>query len=401
MRFDATIAESDGVTVKERLEADDEQALHDMLGREGRMLVRAKALDAATNDISVRRTKMSQRRLLLLTQALHEALDAGVPLLGTFQAISEQEADPNIALMLEDLGDRVAAGQPLSDAIAECPRAFPPLYVALVRAGEQSGSLPDVLNSISTFLEWRIEIGGTVKQAMIYPAVVATAGYAMILFLLSFVIPRLSAVIEKIGTDLPPASRMLVDSSAMVADNIGLIVLGSIAAVFAFFMFLRNPGARAVMMKGLSVVPVVSQVVKTLAVAQFARTFSVLLNAGLTMTGALELSGAAVSLPSVRERLEMTRERILGGARLAEALEEAEVLPPVALSMVQVGEEAGRLPRTFDRLSKLYDREVKAAVKRALGMLEPLVTVFLGLVVGGVAVLVVLTIYSAMRGIGK
>jgi len=104
MRFDATIAESDGVTVKERLEADDEQALHDMLGREGRMLVRAKALDAATNDISVRRTKMSQRRLLLLTQALHEALDAGVPLLGTFQAISQQEADPNIALMLEDLG---------------------------------------------------------------------------------------------------------------------------------------------------------------------------------------------------------------------------------------------------------------------------------------------------------
>jgi type IV pilus assembly protein PilC len=151
----------------------------------------------------------------------------------------------------------------------------------------------------------------------------------------------------------------------------------------------------------LSRLPVVRDLVSTLALAQFCRTFGVLLHSGLTMTNALELGGGAVSLPSVRDGLAATRERILGGSRLGEALKAEEVLPPVALSMVMVGEEAGRLPITFERLSRLYDREVKAAVKRALGMMEPVVTVLLGIVVGGVAVLVVSTIYSAMRGISK
>ena len=170
MRYQATILESDGVRSEQVLEADDEQSLHDELHRDGRQLMRVRALDAPVER--VRRPSdvaVSQRRLLLLTQALYEALDAGVPLLSTFVAIAEQEEDPRIAEMLEDLGDRVAAGEMLSDALAAYPRAFPSLYCALVRAGEQSGSLPDVLLSMAGFLEWRIEIAGTVKQAMIYP----------------------------------------------------------------------------------------------------------------------------------------------------------------------------------------------------------------------------------------
>jgi type II secretory pathway component PulF len=179
------------------------------------------------------------------------------------------------------------------------------------------------------------------------------------------------------------------------------ILAGTLAAVIAFVMLTRTAAFQGMLMNGLARLPVVSKVVSTLAIAQFCRTFSVLLNSGLTMTNALELGGAAVSLPRVRDRLDSARERILGGARLGEAMQAEQVLPPVALSMVMVGEEAGRLPITFERLSRLYDREVKAAVKRALGLLEPIVTVVLGLIVGGVAVLVVTTIYSAMKGIGK
>lgn len=404
MQFRSQVIEADGSTRTAVLEAEDEQSLHQRLHAEGRTLLKARALEAVAEEheeASVEDVRLTPRRLLLLTQALYEALDAGVSLLGTFEAIAEQEDDPRVAALLTVIGNRVAAGQALSDALADHPAAFPSIYCSLVRAGEQSGSLPDVLASIVGYLEWRIEIAATVKQAMIYPLMVGCAGYGMVLFMLSFVIPRLGSVLEKMGGDLPAASRMLIGASGFVAENILMILGGSVAAVVAFVLLARTAAFQGVLMTALAGLPVVRNLVSTLAIAQFCRTFSVLLHAGLTMTNALELGGAAVSLPSVREGLEATRERILGGARLGESLQAEEVMPPVALSMVMVGEEAGRLPVTFERLSRLYDREVKAAVKRALGLLEPIVTVLLGVVVGGVAVLVVTTIYSAMKGIGK
>jgi len=401
MRYRSTILEPDGSTSTAVLEAPDEQTLHSSLHGDGRTLLRLTPLDRVQQEREAVDVHLSPRRLLLLTQALYEALDAGVPLLSTFEAIADQEEDDRIADMLDDLGERVASGQMLSDALAAHPRAFPTIYCSLVKAGEHSGSLPSVLQSMAGFLEWKIEIAGTVKQAMVYPAVVATAGYSMVLFMLSFVIPRLGEVLSKIGNELPAASVMLIDASSFVAANILWIVLGSIGAAFAFVWMMRIPSIAGRFLDLLSGLPVVSNVVRTLAIAQFARTFSVLLNSGLTMTNALQLGGDAVTLPDLRNRIDSARERILGGARLGEALEQEEVLPPVAMSMVKVGEEAGRLPIAFERLGRLYDREVKAAVKKALGLMEPIVTVLLGLVVGGVAVLVVMTIYSAMKGIGK
>lgn len=403
MRFRSTILETDGSTSHAVLEAADELALHERLHREGRALVQVRPLERAAAGHRERAvaTRLPTRRLLLLTQALHEALDAGVPLLGTLRAVAEQEADARLVALLENLADRIAAGQSLSDALAQHPGAFPSLYVALVRAGEQSGSLPSVLASITGFLEWRLEIAATVKQAMIYPLVVMTAGYAMVLFLLSFVVPRLGSVLSKMGGELPAASRALIASSEFVATNIVAIAAGSLAAAVLVWLLVRTARCQAALATVLTRLPVVSGLVQSLALAQFARTFGVLLHNGLPMTAALDLGGAAVAVPSMRERIAGVRQRILGGARLGEALRAEQVLPPVAMTMVVVGEDAGRLPVTFERLSRLYDREVKAAVKRALGLLEPAVTVVLGIVVGGVAVLVVGTIYSAMKGIGR
>lgn len=400
MRFQTTVLDGDGTSVRRELEAADVQTLHADLHRQGLVLLRAKPLDRDV-DTGVTDAELRPRRLLLLTQAIAEALEAGVPLLSTFQAVAEQEEDERIVALLQDVASRIEAGQVLSDAMAAHPRAFPAVYCALVRAGEHSGSLPQVLYSIAGFLEWRLEIGGIVKQAMVYPLVVATAGYAMMLFLLSFVIPRLGAVLSKIGTELPASSRMLIGTSTFVADHVVGVILGSIAAVTTAVLVLRTRTARELLASLLASLPVLRHVMATLSIAQFCRTFGVLLQAGLTMTHALELAAASVSSPRFRDVIERVRARILGGERLVDVATDVELLPPVALSMVRVGEEAGRLPITFERLSRLYDREVKAAVKRALGLMEPVVTVLLGVVVGGIAVLVVTTIYSAMKGLGK
>ena len=401
VRYRSTILNPEGDTVQAVLEAPDEQALHATLHEEGKSLVRVVPLDAAKPKRKSVDVRLKPRRLLMLTQALYEALDAGVPLLGTFEAIAEQEDDPKIASLLDELADHVAAGQALSDALAAHPKAFPGIYCAMIRAGEHSGNLPDVLSSMAGFLEWRIDIAGTVKQAMVYPIIIGIAGYGMILFMLSFVIPKLSDVLTKMTDDLPAASLLLINSSDFVASNIVAILIGSLMAFVGSIFLFKSPRFSGLAMSFLGKLPIAHNVVVTLAIAQFARTFSVLLNSGLTMTNALDLGAQSVAYPNLRSRIDASRDRILGGSQLADALEAEQVLPPVAMSMVKVGESAGRLPVTFERLGKLYDREVKDAVKRALGMLEPLVTVFLGVVVGGVAVLVVMTIYSAMNGVGK
>ncbi|MEQ1632959.1 MAG: type II secretion system F family protein, partial [Planctomycetota bacterium] len=152
MRFRSTILEQDGSTATLELEARDPQALHEALHREGRILVKVRELDSPERESVASGVRLSPRRLLLLTQALHEALDAGVPMLSTFHAVAEQEEDPRVAALLADLESRVAAGQSLSDALTAHPTAFPSMYCSLVKAGEQSGSLPKVLQSVAGFL---------------------------------------------------------------------------------------------------------------------------------------------------------------------------------------------------------------------------------------------------------
>lgn len=406
MRYRSTYLDERGAAVTAVLEAPDEQSLHEELHRRGHVLVRVRAEDggAVRGPADVGGTsdqKLAAGRLLLFLQALQNSLDAGVPLLSALAALEEQEDDDATAAIYSDLRDRIAGGQPLSDALAHYPRIFPAVSCALVRVGESSGRLPIVLATMVEFLEWRTALAATVKQAVIYPAVVMTAGYGLLLFLMSFVIPKLGGVLEKIGNDLPAASRLLIDSSKFVAGNLGWIVLASIGGVVGLAMLLRSDLGRGLLARLFASFPVASRVVRSLSLVQTCRNLGVMLEAGITLPAAVEYTADAVSLPRLSIALRAVRERLLGGTKLTDALAEEEVLPPIALSMVRVGEDTGRLPHCFERLAAVYDREVREAVKRAIALLEPVVTICLGVVVGGVAVLVISTIYGAMKGLGK
>jgi type II secretory pathway component PulF len=380
------------------LDAADEQSLHEHLHRQGCTLLQVEAVGERAAD---KRIRLHGKQQLAFVQSLNGALDAGVPLLTVLQAMEEQESDPAVAAMLTGIAGAIASGGTLADAMAAYPRAFPAMTSAIVRAGELSGTLPRVLASLAGFLEWRMAIAGTVRQAMVYPLVVGAAGYGLLLFLLGFVIPKLGGILSKLGSELPAASRFLLGISNAVADHVLLVVLASAAVAIALAWLLRTDGGRSAFANLFARLPVTSDVLRTFSTAQLCRNLSVLLQAGLTMTQALELAAAAIAQRRLRTEIGKARERILGGSKITESLLAVELLPPVAMSMVRVGEDAGRLPETFEHLSGVYDREVKEKVQRALSLLEPVVTVVLGLAVGGVAVLVVSTVYTAMRGMGK
>ncbi|MCA8941356.1 MAG: type II secretion system F family protein, partial [Planctomycetes bacterium] len=376
----------DGSQTTAMLDAPDVQTLHEQLHGEGRRLIRAKELRARGGKRELATatahgtTRLGPSRLLGFTQSMEGALDAGVPVLQALDAIIEQEHDIRAKALFQDISSQVSGGKPLSEALASHPRSFPSVYCAMVRAGESSGRLPIVLESIASWQEWRIEITGTIRQAMTYPAIVIGAGYCLVFFMLAFVLPSLADVLVKLGGDLPLASRVLFDASRFVSGHV-LPLLGATASlVVTLFVAARSDGGRSALVSFLTFAPITRRVVTTIAVSQFCRNLSVLLSSGLTVTHALELSRSAISTRSTREAIDRAVQRIVGGHKLTESLAETRFLPPIAISMIRVGEESGRLPESFDRLNRVYDREVKATVKRALSLLEPIVTVVLGVV---------------------
>jgi general secretion pathway protein F len=297
--------------------------------------------------------------------------------------------------------DRVSRGESLSEAMGALPGSFSPLYTALVRAGEASGSTDRVFGTMAGFLDWREELKATARQAMIYPAVILTAAFGLILFLLSFVIPRIGEIIRKMVHELPPASRLLLALSDIVAGNVMLVLFCTALLVSGIVWFCRTPRGGRLMANLFGRLPIARRIVTTLNLAQACRSLAVLLDSGLTMLAAIDLTAATLSLPKLSQGFQSLRKRIEDGARLSEAMMATAILPPLAISMVKVGEDAGSLSQAFLRLATMYDREARSAVKNAIGFLEPAVTVLLGLIVGGVAAIVISTLYKATQGLAR
>jgi type II secretory pathway component PulF len=381
------------------LEARDEQDLHEILHRQGRLLLRA---TTGKSEVKVKSRRFPPKKLLIFTQSMESSLDAGVPVLQALESIKDQEDDPRYATVYDGLCERLTGGGSLAECLKAYPRSFSPIYASLVHAGESSGKLPSVFATLGSFLEWRSELVATARQAMIYPAIVMTAAYALVLFLLTFVIPSLGEVIGKLGADeLPTASLWLISISGVVNENILTVIGASLAAVIALVFAMRTDRGRALLTGSLNRLPVARTVVSTLNIAQLCRTMSALLGSGITVIQAMELAEPALSLPSLRNGLRQSKEKILAGSKVHSALQEVRLLPPVALGMVRIGEESGDLPKCFDRLGRMYDREAKAAVKRALAMLEPAVVVALGVIIGSVAAVIISTLYTAVGGLGR
>lgn len=408
MRFQCSYVEADGSSAQAVLDAKDEQELHDNLHDRGQLLLSAIPIDApvaadepGTSVRAAGRHRVAPKNLLAFTQAMETSLAAGVPVLTTLDAVVQQEANARDRRTYEDIAKSVEQGEPLADSLLLYPRTFDRFYVSLVRSGEESGSLAEAFGSLASFIEWREDIKATARQAAIYPCIVLSAAYGLILFLLTFVLPRLTGLLAKVSDQLPWTSLMLMRLSNTVADNVWMVLGATVLAVLTLAMFARTDAGRIAFVSFLSRVPAFSAIVTKLNLAQACRNLGVLSSSGLPILNALELTADSLTLARLRDGLLRVRDRVMEGGSLAGACADEEVLPPLALSMLRVGEDSGGLPVSFERLANKYDREAKDAVKKAVALLEPAMTVFLGVIVGGIAAIVITTLYTAVGGLAK
>lgn len=393
----------EGKVVEGSMEASGEAAVVAALRGQGLMPLSVKAGSSAATGFSFslnfelpwnRQPKVRSRDLMVFTGELSTLLRAGLPLdrsLGSLSALTENET---LKRIVGEILGRVQEGRSLSQAVGEHPEVFPPLYVNMIRAGEAGGVVETVLERLAEYLESSEKTREEIKSAMVYPIILATTAGGAILVMLTFVLPKFAAIFADLGTAMPASTRFVMAVSDVLLGYWWAITAGVVAAYIGWKRWLATPAGRERFDRFSLAAPVVGDLVRKLQVARFARTLGTMLKGGVPLIQALEIVRAVVANVVISGALAVVQRDVSEGKGLSGPLERVKVFPPLALQMVGVGEETGRLDDMLMVVSDHYDTEVSHAIARAMALISPLVLVVMGMVTGFIVWAMISAVFS-------
>ena len=385
-----------GELVQGTLVAETEPALLAQLRRMGCMPIRVSAKDGATGvswSLLKRRGTSSADRLTFARQ-LATLVRAGVPLDRSLSLCRDLAEKPALGAVIGATLKELRSGQSLANSLAANPRFFPPLYVAMVRAGEASGTLPAVLDRLVEFEEFSAELRGYLISALIYPMVLLGVGSVAIAFLLGFVVPRFAQIFEEAGKELPLPTQILMDVSQAFRDYGWIAALVIVVAFVLFTRWVRTESGRLRWDQWRLKAPLLGDVTLKLEIARFAKTMGTLLNQAVPIISALRLTREVLSNRRVAAAVEPLIQGVKRGQGLAGPLAETGMFPALATQLMTLGEQTGKLDSMLLELAAIYDREVRVATKRLVALVEPAVILAMGLVVGTIVISTLLAIVS-------
>jgi type IV pilus assembly protein PilC len=347
------------------------------------------------------RKKVKSKILMIFTRQLATLIDSGLPLLRSLNVLAKQERDKVLKKTINKVADSVQSGSTFSDALALHPRIFNDLYVNMIKAGEVGGVLELVLNRLSEFQEKAAKIKNKVVAAMVYPGIVMTMAVSIMVFLLVFIVPKFEMIFHDLLGDkpLPPVTRFVIGTSDFLKNH-GLIVLGIVVAVVTLYKFLgRTRGGRLVIDSFKLRMPLFGNLNRKTAISRFARTLGTLVTSGVPILQALNITRETAGNSSIARAISQVHDRVKEGESIVQPLEASRVFPPMVVSMVDVGEETGKLPEMLLKIADVYDDEVDNAVAAITSMLEPIMIVFLALIVGTIVLALFTPLISIITGL--
>lgn len=326
------------------------------------------------------------------TRQMGTLLGAGIPLTETLKALIEQTEDRRAERMFREIRERVTQGTSLADALAEHPAWFNELYVNMVRAGQATGNLDIVFNRLADYLQKQRALRRKVVSSLTYPAMMIVIGMIVVSILMTVVVPKITSMLIDSGQTLPGPTRVLVAISTGFKNYwwLGLLTIAAIS--FCVERIYKTDGGRLFIDKNLLRVPVIGDLLRKQAVARFTHTFSTLLQSGVPAVASLEITRNVVGNRVIADATATIRARILEGTDISTPLKASGAFPPVVGYMVNVGEQSGELEKMLDRIAAAYDEEIDVATERMTSVLEPIMIVFLAVVVGYIVVSIVLPI---------
>ncbi len=338
--------------------------------------------------------RVTGKDLVAFTQDLSALLEAGLPVDRALSILRQVAEKPRMKEIIGEVLKAVQGGSYLSDALAKYPRFFSSFYVNMVRAGEAGGVLEAVLSRLGEFLESTQDLKDYVKSALVYPVFLLLMGGVSIIILLTFVIPKFSVIFSDLGQAIPMPTQILLAVSSLIRDY-WWALLGSCAlAVFALHRYAATPAGRLNLDRRKLRAPVLGTLVRRIEVARFARTLGTMMESGVPILQALSLVKGIMTNRVIVESLDQVYDRVKDGERLSRPLEELGIFPSLAVQMVTVGEETGRLDSMLVKVAENYEKVVRNTIKRLISFLEPAMILLMGLVVGFIVVSMLLAIFS-------
>ena len=348
-----------------------------------------------------RRRALSSTDIVLITRQLADMTAARLPMFRSLSVLVEQAEAPALKELLEQIRADVQQGKRLSEALARHSRYFPDLYVNMVRAGETSGHLEAVLLRLAEFLEKSRQRRSQVVSALLYPAVLITVAISAVAFIIGFLIPKLSALFEEMEQTLPLITQVLLGIADVVSSIWWLLIALAIALVLGVRWYARTPAGREALDAWALRLPLLGPIWHKMAVSRLARTLGTMLDGGVPILSALEISGNAVGNRPMSRAVMSLREEVQQGTSVAAALDHAGAFPPLLIHMAGVGEETGQLPQMMARVADSLEFEVDSTLGRLTTLLEPMVIIVMGLIVGFIVLAVLLPIFQINATLGR
>lgn len=324
---------------------------------------------------------ISTTDLALITRQLSTLVRAALPLEEALGAVANQADKQHIKKMMYAVRSKVMEGHTLAAGLAEYPRVFPALYRATIDAGEQSGHLDTVLDRLADYTETRQALQSKISQAMIYPAFLTGFAVLIVSFLMAYVVPQVVTVFNDIGEELPNLTKMLIQTSDfLVAYGFYLLVL-LLAGIIGFKLLLRNPYYLERYHRLLLKLPLIRKLVRGLNTASFTRTFSILSGSGVTILQSMKISAQVVNNLPLRNAILHATDRVREGSSISHALQHSKLFPPITLQLIASGENSGKLDEMLERASNQLEREQVTLIAFIVGIMEPAIIGFMGLLV--------------------
>ena len=346
-----------------------------------------------------RRTRLPHVDLLLFTKYMSVLLNSGLPIDEALQILDQQAKGP-FKQILDSLSGAVRSGRTLADGMAEYPRAFSIVYVNLIRAGESSGSLQKNLDQLSLQLQKEHEMNAKIRGAMMYPSVILFAGLSITVGIVVFILPSISGIFTSLNVELPLPTRLMLWLSDTLRAHGIIIVPAMVAGIWALVTFLRLKFVKPVTHRIILRLPVIGKLSMKTNLARFTRLMGTLLMSGIPIQEALGISETVLKNVRFRELFRLAHEEVVRGKTLSSQLEsDPRLVPPMALRLIRVGEETGTLGEMFTYLANFYEVEVDDSTRNLPALLEPVLIVGIGLMVGGLALAILSPIYKIVGSV--
>ena len=337
--------------------------------------------------------------IALFTRRMADLAAAGLPLDRVLQVVAEQSESATLTEVSLDALDQVRKGSPVSDALARHPKLFPDVFTQTLRAGEASGQFAEVAGKLADFQENEVTRRSQIVSAMIYPGVLTFTAVSVVIFLVTFVMPRLSPVFKDLGSELPATTKILLGTTDFITNN-GLLILGVIVGLFiAYRAWVATPAGALTRDRAIFFMPLVGPVIRKATVSRFSRVLGTLVFGGVPILEAIRIAGLSSGNRVFQASSQIVEQEVREGKPIAEAMRDAGDFPPVLTHMVAIGEETGDLPKMLGRVSQSLDFEVDNGMRRLTALVEPIIVLIMGTFVGFVVLSVLLPIFAAQSAV--